>query len=270
MQTIFKVFIEFFTILLLFCFFGHQGCGILASQPGMDPTPPTLKGEVLTIGSPGKPLDFCSQRPSPKLPALGSSSRFIGTLPLSFTLSSGTFWRFQSVSLGPLIPDSIYSLNHSRAFPWGCTCGCSVFQGDRSLRSLSAPDGCGLCRTWFLTLWVSSVFVCWGYHNKEAHIVWHQQLTSSVSWLWSSPGSRCQQVIPSEGSTGESIPGLPPGAGAVVATSAVPRPVDASSSLWLCCHMAFSPRVCPCPNLLSLEGGHWSCWIRTLPMTSLT
>ena len=141
MQTIFKVFIEFVTILLLLWFFGHKACGILASQPGMDPTPPALKGEVLTIGSPGKSLDFCSQRPSPKLPALGSSSRFIGTLPLSFTLSSGAFWRFQSVSLSPPIPDSIYSLNHSRAFPLGCTCGCSVFQGDRSLSSLSVSDG---------------------------------------------------------------------------------------------------------------------------------
>ena len=49
MWTIFKVFIEFVTILLpffMFWFFGHKACGILASQPGTEPTPPALEGEV--------------------------------------------------------------------------------------------------------------------------------------------------------------------------------------------------------------------------------
>ena len=58
MWTIFKVFIEFVTILLLFYvffwFFGHEACGILAPRPGIEPAPPALEGEVLTTGPPGK------------------------------------------------------------------------------------------------------------------------------------------------------------------------------------------------------------------------
>ena len=47
---------------LIFWFFDPEACGILASQPGMEPTPPTLEGEVLPIGLPGKSLwfFFCS------------------------------------------------------------------------------------------------------------------------------------------------------------------------------------------------------------------
>ena len=50
MWTIFKVFIEFVIILLLF--YGHKACGILAPQPGIEPVPPALEGEVLTTGPP--------------------------------------------------------------------------------------------------------------------------------------------------------------------------------------------------------------------------
>ena len=55
MWTIYKVFIEFVTILLLFYvffFFGHSVCGILA---GIEPAPTALKGKVLTTIPPGKP-----------------------------------------------------------------------------------------------------------------------------------------------------------------------------------------------------------------------
>ena len=41
----------------MFWFFGHEACGILAPQPGIEPTPPALEGEVLTSGLPGKPLE---------------------------------------------------------------------------------------------------------------------------------------------------------------------------------------------------------------------
>ena len=51
--TIFKVFIEFVTILLLFyVFFGHQASGIL--DPQTEPTFPALEGEILTTELPGK------------------------------------------------------------------------------------------------------------------------------------------------------------------------------------------------------------------------
>ena len=35
-------------------FFGHEACGILAPQTGIEPTPPALEGGVLTTGPPGK------------------------------------------------------------------------------------------------------------------------------------------------------------------------------------------------------------------------
>ena len=55
MWTIFKVFIEFFTILFLFyvCCFGHEACGILASWSGIEPISSALEGEVLTTGPQG-------------------------------------------------------------------------------------------------------------------------------------------------------------------------------------------------------------------------
>ena len=42
----------------MFWFFGCEACGILAPWPGIEPAPPTLEGEVLTTGLPGKSLDF--------------------------------------------------------------------------------------------------------------------------------------------------------------------------------------------------------------------
>ena len=61
MWTIFKVFIEFVTMLLLFyifVFFGHNVCVILAPQPEIKPAPPGLEGKVLTTGPPEKSLEF--------------------------------------------------------------------------------------------------------------------------------------------------------------------------------------------------------------------
>ena len=55
MGTVFKVFIESVTILLLFYvlgLFGHEACGILVPWPGIEPTPPAIEGEVLTTGPP--------------------------------------------------------------------------------------------------------------------------------------------------------------------------------------------------------------------------
>ena len=73
MWTIFKVFIEFVTVLLLFYvlvffsffssssfffFFGCEACGILAPRPGIVSATPALEGEVLTTGPPGKSLQL--------------------------------------------------------------------------------------------------------------------------------------------------------------------------------------------------------------------
>ena len=38
----------------MFWFFGLKSCGNLAPQPGIEPAPPALEGEVLLTGPPGK------------------------------------------------------------------------------------------------------------------------------------------------------------------------------------------------------------------------
>ena len=47
-------FIACVTILLLFDFFGHEVCGILAPLPGIELKTPVLEGEVLTTRPPVK------------------------------------------------------------------------------------------------------------------------------------------------------------------------------------------------------------------------
>ena len=60
MWTIFKVFLEFVTILLrfLFCFFGHEARGTLVPRRGMERAPPPLESKVLTTGPPGKSQEY--------------------------------------------------------------------------------------------------------------------------------------------------------------------------------------------------------------------
>ena len=60
MWTIFKVFTEFVTILLLFLFWfiDCEACEILVSQAGRNTAPPALEGEVLTLDHLGHPWDF--------------------------------------------------------------------------------------------------------------------------------------------------------------------------------------------------------------------
>ena len=72
-QTIFKVFIEFVTILLpfhglfvfrvffFFWFYGPEACKILAQQPRIEPTPPVLECKVLTTGLSGKSQEGISK-----------------------------------------------------------------------------------------------------------------------------------------------------------------------------------------------------------------
>ena len=57
---IFKLFIEFVTILSLFYVSLSWPCGMwaLISQPGIKPVPPAMKGEVLTTGLLGKSPTF--------------------------------------------------------------------------------------------------------------------------------------------------------------------------------------------------------------------
>ena len=57
MWTIFPVFIESVTILLLFYILVFLACGILAPQLGIEPTSPALEGEFLTAEPPEKSPD---------------------------------------------------------------------------------------------------------------------------------------------------------------------------------------------------------------------
>ena len=60
MWTIFKVFSEFVTKMLVlgfgFFFFGQEACGHVAPRPGIELVLPALEGRVLTTGPPGKSL----------------------------------------------------------------------------------------------------------------------------------------------------------------------------------------------------------------------
>ena len=54
----FKVFIDFLNLLNLkydfycmFWFFGHEACGIMVPQPGIEPVPPALGGKVFNHGT---------------------------------------------------------------------------------------------------------------------------------------------------------------------------------------------------------------------------
>ena len=62
MWTLFKVFIEFVTVLLLFyvLLFSPRGMWHLSSLIGIEPPPPALEGKVLTRGPPGKSLNIDS------------------------------------------------------------------------------------------------------------------------------------------------------------------------------------------------------------------
>ena len=40
----------------MFWYFGHEACGILAPQPGIEPAPPALEGKVLTTDRQGSPF----------------------------------------------------------------------------------------------------------------------------------------------------------------------------------------------------------------------
>ena len=79
MWTIFKVFTESVTVLLLFVtfsFFGCELCGILAPWSEIKPESPTLEGEILTTGLLGKSLylDFLIL---PNLPTSGREAYYL-------------------------------------------------------------------------------------------------------------------------------------------------------------------------------------------------
>ena len=55
MWAIFKVLIQFVTILFLVYVFGHEACGILVPQPECETVRLAFEADILTTGPPGKP-----------------------------------------------------------------------------------------------------------------------------------------------------------------------------------------------------------------------
>jgi len=113
--AIFKVFIEYITVLFLFWFGGCKACGIFAPWPGIKPTPPALEGslnpgmatEVLRTPS-GWRRNVPRDEPFPFL--------FLMTLPLVFWSSFG-----KTVFLAhPASRASSSWLLDNRAFNAGC------------------------------------------------------------------------------------------------------------------------------------------------------
>ena len=85
MWTIFKVDIEFVTILFLFYiwFFVHEACGLLVPWPGIKLAHPALEGEILTTGLQGHPstsLFLSSFSFSPAFSSLGPPSSRLWSL----------------------------------------------------------------------------------------------------------------------------------------------------------------------------------------------
>ena len=63
---------------MFFWFCGHKACGILTPQPGIEPVPSALEGEVLMTGPPGKPPSYLFRVFSPRYS--GRSTRASTTL----------------------------------------------------------------------------------------------------------------------------------------------------------------------------------------------
>ena len=142
MWTIFKVFVEFFTILFLFCvwdIFGHKACGILAPQLGIKPMAPASEGETPTVGPPGK---------SPEVFLLGLKQAF-------WTGSSRPLLGFLCSSSGALLLSPAPSLSYRPGvFPQGAlgiyilyySLSCVLLFATPWTAAFQAPLSTGFCR----------------------------------------------------------------------------------------------------------------------------
>ena len=54
----------------MFWFFGHEVCGILPPQPGVETSPPALESQVLTTGVLGKSQLVLSSKPKGSISCL--------------------------------------------------------------------------------------------------------------------------------------------------------------------------------------------------------
>ena len=65
----------------MFWFFGHKPCGILAPQPGIEPTSPAFEGGFLTTGTPGKSLESLFKEIIADAPSTGAPKYIKQILP---------------------------------------------------------------------------------------------------------------------------------------------------------------------------------------------
>ena len=143
MWTIFKVFIDFVTILLLLCFgfFHHKACEILALQPRFKPSPPALEGEVLTTGLPGKSLDAPSFLP-PNL-ALTLSPIFYPSSPDRAQTMCGSC-HGSALPADPLLGSNKQACwqNLQPGSIWPLPCACSQTTFSDELQFSSVVESC--------------------------------------------------------------------------------------------------------------------------------
>ena len=102
----------------MFWFFGLKAWGILVPQPGMEPTPPALEGEALTIGQPDRFFNECgnelnsymSRRRCISQASMGDGWR-VDTVMIRMLVSFPMWWYLE---VGPLGGDSV----EMRSWEW--------------------------------------------------------------------------------------------------------------------------------------------------------
>ena len=76
----------------MFGFIGHEACGILALQPGIELVFSALEGEVLTTGLPGKSLEL----PLFHIPGIRDGKRAVVELSITSPLD-GSLGEFEKL-----------------------------------------------------------------------------------------------------------------------------------------------------------------------------
>ena len=71
----------------MFWIFDREACGILAPEPGMEPTPSALEGEVLTTGPPGKSCNDWTLRNAGQMVFMMSDAGLKKKIPLEYSSS---------------------------------------------------------------------------------------------------------------------------------------------------------------------------------------
>ena len=147
MYTIFKVYWFGYNIgsVYILILFDHKACEILAPQPGIKPSSPALKGEVLTPGPPGKSLGAPSFLP-PDLaltlfPIICPSSADKGTDHVMGHVMDQPCQQIPSLVL--IYKPASETLQPGPTWPLQCSCSQTTFSDDLLTASQGAAPGLG-------------------------------------------------------------------------------------------------------------------------------